>query len=112
MDCEDERAEWDIRNEFETINDMPVYYGGDLYDSDESEWEDSYNLVYAEYVDQYNFDALEGTELNVFERLQGPDESETIINIMTRDMCISHRQSVQYWRWIWGVRSRRQTLSL
>ena len=26
-------AEWDIRNEFETINGMPVYYGGDSDDS-------------------------------------------------------------------------------
>ena len=38
----------------------PVYYGGDLYNLDESEWEDPYNLAYAVYVDQYNFDALEG----------------------------------------------------
>ena len=26
-------AEWDIRDEFETIDGMPVYYGGDLCDS-------------------------------------------------------------------------------
>ena len=29
-------AEWDIRNEFDTIDGMPVYYGGDLCDSDDS----------------------------------------------------------------------------
>ena len=34
MDCDGECAEWDIRNEFETIDGMPVYYGGDLCDSD------------------------------------------------------------------------------
>ena len=32
MDCEGKCAEWDIRNEFETIDVMPVYYGGDLCD--------------------------------------------------------------------------------
>ena len=32
MDCDGECAEWDIRNEFETVDGMPVYYGGDLYD--------------------------------------------------------------------------------
>ena len=82
MDCEDECVEWDIRNEFETFNGMPVYYGGDLYDSDESDWEDPYDLVYAEYVDQYNFDAPEGMELKVFERLQGPDESVTMVGVV------------------------------
>ena len=34
----DECIEWDIRDQFETIDGMPVYYGGDLCDSDESDW--------------------------------------------------------------------------
>ena len=42
------------RGEFETIDGMPVYYGGDLCDSDGSEWDDPWDLAYAEYVDQYN----------------------------------------------------------
>ena len=46
--------------EFETVDGMPVCYGGDLYDSD---WEDPRDLAYAEYVDRYNFDAPEGFEL-------------------------------------------------
>ena len=50
---------------------MPVYYGGDLCDSDESDWEDPYNIACAEYVEQYNW-----LELMVFERLKGPDESD------------------------------------
>ena len=65
MDCDGECEEWDIRNEFETVDGMPVYYGGDLCDSDDSEWDNPWNLAYAEYVDQYNFDALEGMELKV-----------------------------------------------
>ena len=40
MNCDDECAEWDICNEFETIDGIPVYYGGDLCDSDGSEWDD------------------------------------------------------------------------
>ena len=70
----DKCAEWDIRDEFETINGMPVYYGSDLCDSDEFDWEDPYDIVCAEYVEQYNFDALEG--MDGFERLKGPDESD------------------------------------
>ena len=58
MDCGNDCAEWDIRNEFETIDGMPVYYGGDLCDSDDSEWDDPWDLAYREHVDRYNFDAL------------------------------------------------------
>ena len=66
----DKCVEWDIRDEFETIDGMPVYYGGDLCISDESDWEDPYDIACAEFVEQYNFDALEGMELMVFERLK------------------------------------------
>ena len=65
MDCDGECAEWDIRNEFETVGGMPVYYGGDLYDS-----EDPRDLAYAEAVDRNNFDAPGGMELKVFELLK------------------------------------------
>ena len=41
----DKCAEWDIRDEFETIDGMPVYYGGDLCTSDESDWEDLYGTT-------------------------------------------------------------------
>ena len=51
----------------------PVYYGGDLCDSDESDWEDPRDLAYAEYVDLYNFDAPEGMELKVFEQSMAVD---------------------------------------
>ena len=73
----------DIRNEFETVNSMPVYYGGYLYDSDESDWEDPRDLVYAEYVDLYNFDAPEGMELKVFERLQVPEGEVMMVGEVT-----------------------------
>ena len=73
MDCDGECEEWDIRNEFETVNGMPVYYGGDLFDSDGLDWEDPRDLAYAEYVDQYNFDSPEGFELKVFDRSKAVD---------------------------------------
>ena len=73
-----------IRDELETINGMPVYYGGDLCCSDESDWEDPYDIACAEYVKQYNFDALEIMELMVFERLKGPDESDVAPDELVR----------------------------
>ena len=71
--CVDECTEWDIRDQFETINGMPVYYGGDLYDSD---WNDPYDIASAEYVEHYNFDIPEGMELMVHVRRRGPYGSD------------------------------------
>ena len=45
---------------------MTVYYGSDLCDSNESDWEDPYDIASAEYVEQYNFDVPEGMDLMVF----------------------------------------------
>ena len=77
---------------------MPVYYGGDLCESDESDWEDPYDTVCAENVEQYNFDALEGMELMVFERLKGPDESdvapdESVMMVRERTVLTHVRQT-------------------
>ena len=44
---------------------MPVYYGGDLYDSEDSDWEDPYALASTGYVEDYNFDVPEGMDLMV-----------------------------------------------
>ena len=54
MDCDS--AERDIINEFETVNGMPVYYGGDLYDSD---WEDPRDLACANWMDWCDFNTPE-----------------------------------------------------
>ena len=58
---------------------MPVYYGGDLCDSDDSEWDDPCNLAYMEHVDRYNFDAMDGMELKVFERLRAVNEPTMMV---------------------------------
>ena len=62
---------------------MTVYYGGDLCDSDESDWDYPYDIASAEYVDQYNFDVPEGIDLMVFERCGGPYGSELLEDVET-----------------------------
>ena len=44
----------DVEDQCETFNGMPVYYGGDLYDSEDSDWDDPYSLASAAYVEDYN----------------------------------------------------------
>ena len=72
-----------IRNEFETFDSMPVYYGGYLYDSDDSNLEDARDLVYVGYVDRYNLDAPEGMALKVVERLKAVDEPAMMVGEVT-----------------------------
>ena len=57
MDYGDDCDIRDPRNDFETVDGMPVYYGGDFNDSD---CEDPRDLAYEDWVDWYNFNAPEG----------------------------------------------------
>ena len=66
----------DILDQFETFNGMPVYYGGDLYDSEDSDWDDPYAIASAAYVEDYNFDVAEGMDLMVHDRRRGPYGSD------------------------------------
>ena len=66
----------DILDQFETFNGMPVYYGGDLYDSEDSDWDDPYAIASAAYVEDYNFDVPEGMDLMVHDRRRGPYGSD------------------------------------
>ena len=50
LDCVNECTKWDIRDQFEMIDGMAVYYNGDLCDSDDSDWDDTYDIASAEYV--------------------------------------------------------------
>ena len=52
-----------ILDQYETFNRLPVYYGGDLYDSEDSEWDDPYALASAAHVEDYNFDVPDGMDL-------------------------------------------------
>ena len=57
MDCDADCDMQDPRNDFETVDGMPVYYGGDFNDLD---CEDPRDLAYEDWVDWYNFNAPEG----------------------------------------------------
>ena len=57
MDCDDHCDMRDPRNDFVTVDGMPVYYGGYFNDSD---CEDPRDLAYEYWVDWYNFNAPEG----------------------------------------------------
>ena len=66
----------DIWDQYGTFNGLPVYYGGDLYDSEDSEWEDPDALASAAYVEDYNFDVPEGMDLMVHSQSRLRDGSE------------------------------------
>ena len=63
-----------VDDQFETFNGMPVYYGGDLYDSEDSD--DPYAITSAAYVEDYNFDVPEGMDLMVHDRRRSPYGSD------------------------------------
>ena len=52
---------------------MPVYYSGDLYDSEDSDWDNPYALASAANVEDYNFDVPEGMDLMVHRHCRIPD---------------------------------------
>ena len=66
----------DILDQYEMFNTIPVYYGGDMYDSEDSDWDDPYALASPAYVKDYNFDGPEGMDLMVHHRNQIPDSSD------------------------------------
>ena len=53
-----------------------MYYGGDLYDSEDSDWDDPYALASAAYVEDYNFDVPEGMDLMVHRHSWIPESSD------------------------------------
>ena len=76
VDCADECAAWDSGYQREIIDGVTVYYGGDLCDSEESDWEDQFDIAGREYVDHYNFDLLEGMGPMVFAPGGDPSRSD------------------------------------
>ena len=58
----------DIEYQYETFNGLPVYYGRDMYDSEDSEEDDPLERVRAAYVEDYNVDVPEGMELMAYNR--------------------------------------------
>ena len=66
----------DVEDQYETFNGMPVYYGGDFYDSEDSDWDDPYALAIAAFVEDYNFDIPEGMDLMVHRHSRFPKSSD------------------------------------
>ena len=48
----------DVEYQYETFNGLPVYYGGNMYDSEDAE-DDPLERVRVAYVEDYNFDVPE-----------------------------------------------------
>ena len=65
----------DIEYQYETFNGLPVYYGGDMYDLEDSE-DDPLERARVAYVEDYNFDVPEGMELLAYNRRRRGSERE------------------------------------
>ena len=68
--------EGDILDQYETFNGMPVYYGGDRYDSEDSDWDDPYTMASVAFVEDYHFDVPEEMDLMVHRHRRDPDSSD------------------------------------
>ena len=66
----------DVMNQHETFNGLPVYYGGDMYDLEDSEEDDPLELARAAYVEDYNFDIPKGMDFMVRHRSRRLDDCE------------------------------------
>ena len=80
---ESSNTEGDDLDQYETFNSMPVYYGGDRYDLEDSDWDDPYAIASAAYVEDYNFDVQEGMDLMVHRHRRDPDSSDVRQNWQT-----------------------------
>ena len=77
----------DVEYQYETFNGLRVYYGGDMYDSEDAE-NDPLERARAEYVEDYNFDVPEGMELMVYNRRrQDGDKSRNVDTVDMVPMC-------------------------
>ena len=75
-----------------------MYYAGDMYASEDSEWDNPYVLASAVYVEDYNFDVPEGMDLMVHRQSRIRDGSEAqqddhtyMVLCVTRVMCHAER---------------------
>ena len=76
-----------IEYQYETFNGLPVYYGVDMYDSEDSE-DDPLERARAAYVEDYNFDVPEGMELMACNRRRPyGGEARTVDTVAMVPMC-------------------------
>ena len=62
-------TEGDVLDQYETFN-------GDMYDSEDSDWDNLFALASAAYVEDNNFDILERMDLMVHHHSRDPDSSD------------------------------------
>ena len=58
----------DVEYQYEAFSGLLVYYGGDMYNSEDTEEYDPVEMARAAYVEDYNFDVPEGMELMTYNR--------------------------------------------
>ena len=68
----------DVEYQYESFNGLPVYYGGDMYDSEGLEEYDPLEMARVVCVANYNFDVPEGMESMTYTRRR-PDGGEVRI---------------------------------
>ena len=68
----------DVEYQYETFNGVPVYYGPDMYDSEDPEEYDPLEMACAARVANYDFDNTEGMESMTYTRCR-PDGGEAQI---------------------------------
>ena len=67
-----------VEYQYETFNGMPVYYGGEMYDSEDSDEYDPLEMARAACVADCDFDVPEGMESMTYTRRR-PDGGEARI---------------------------------
>ena len=85
--CVDDYTECGILDQFETFNGMPVYYGGDLYDSEDLDWDDPYAIASAAYVENYNFDIPERMDLSPYGSDIREDRQTGLTHVCQTSLC-------------------------
>ena len=85
----------DVEYQYDTFNGLPVYYGGEMYDSEDLK-DDPLERARAAYVEDYNFDVPEGMELLAYNRrrLDGGEarsvDTVDVVPICRTVSCVTH----------------------
>ena len=77
-----------VEDQYETFNGMPVYYGGDLYDSEDSDWDDPYALAIYQtvsYATKDEWNTSDNDSLTVAADENDPDMNEFYQRVVSSD---------------------------
>ena len=73
----------DVLDQYEMFDGMPVYCGGDLCASEDSDWDHPYAIAGETYVVDYKFEVPAGMDLMVHRHRRAPDSSDVRQNWQT-----------------------------